>query len=93
MFLNCFIVYEFSLSILLFFTVKYRNISYSTVLEGYSGVKTFCGLTRQNLNSLEGLCPIWHNNNTRKNIIPTVEHGGSVVGWAALLLQDLEVML
>ncbi|KAK3569879.1 hypothetical protein QTP86_006755 [Hemibagrus guttatus] len=55
-----------------------------------ASVKTFgkilCGLTRQKLNFLEGLCPITSgvksNNAFQKKIIPTVKYGGgSVMVW------------
>ncbi len=46
----------------------------------------FCGLMRQMLNILEGVCPVKSGVNPttfhKKNIIPTVKHGGdSVTVW------------
>ncbi len=51
---------------------------------------------RQKFNFLEGVCPITSGINPtedliKKNIIPTVKHGGgSVMSGAALQLQDLD---
>ncbi len=41
----------------------------------------FCGLMRQKLNILEGACPITSGVKPfhKKNIIPTVKHGGGSV--------------
>ena len=60
--------------------------------------RIFYGLTRQKLNFLEGVCLVTSGVKVtafhKKNIIATVRHGGgSVMVWAALLLQDLDHLL
>ncbi len=47
--------------------------------------KILCGLTRQKLNFLEGVCPNTSGVKVtafqKQNIIPTVKYGGSVMVW------------